>query len=367
MKKIVITGGHLTPALALIEQLENDKQYEIIFFGRQFSTEGSKVESTEYRQIKNRGIKFYKITAGRLQRKFTKYTAPSILKIPVGFVQSLFYLLVIRPKIVISFGSYLSCPVVISAWFLGIPTIVHEQTVRPGLANKINSIFATEIFTAWRQSAQYFNGHVEVIGNPIRKSLFKKQIADKKIRDFVNKSGKLIYITGGSLGSHAINRVVESALPKLKNYKIIHQLGTTNHQNDLEKAKKLESVNYLPVAHVEDGDIAGVLKSASIIVARSGANTVYEIAALALVAIFIPLPIAGANEQYQNAKILEKAGSAEIIEQNDLTPDVLVSKISSVMNLLSSYESKAKEFSKQIPKHSAQDLMSKISKILNEN
>src|SRR3990167_7554123 len=106
MKKVAICGGHLTPTLALIEELRKKKAIEIIFFGRKYATEGSKSLSAEYQTIKNLSIDFYPILAGRLQRKFTKYTIPALLKIPIGFLQSVVYLIKIRPSLVVSFGGY---------------------------------------------------------------------------------------------------------------------------------------------------------------------------------------------------------------------------------------------------------------------
>src|SRR3989338_2410204 len=174
MKKIVICGGHLTPALAFIEQFENDKNCQILFFGRKYATEGSESLSAEYRIISEKKIKFYTITTGRFQRKFTRYTLLSILKIPLGFIESFIFLLFQRPNLIISFGSYLSVPVVFCGWLLGIDIIAHEQSKVAGLATKINSIFAKKLFLSWSQTLNYFQEEkCQVIGNLLRKSLFK--------------------------------------------------------------------------------------------------------------------------------------------------------------------------------------------------
>ena len=91
--------------------------------------------------MKEKGIPSYALTTGRLQRTFTRYTIPSLLKVPVGFVQSLQFLRQIKPDVICSFGGYPAVPVVMAGWFLGIPSITHEQTLIPGLANKIISRF----------------------------------------------------------------------------------------------------------------------------------------------------------------------------------------------------------------------------------
>ncbi len=156
MKKIVICGGHLSPALALIGQLQKEKDLEIIFFGRKFATEGSANTSAEFKEINSQNLKFVNITAGRLSRKLTIPALISYLKIPLGFIQSFFNLLILRPKLIVSFGGYISPPVVFCGWLLGIDSICHEQPVVPGLANKINSLFVRKIFVSWPDTAKYF-------------------------------------------------------------------------------------------------------------------------------------------------------------------------------------------------------------------
>src|SRR3990167_10163673 len=196
MKKIVVCGGHLTPALALIEKFENDKNYKILFFGRKYATEGSKSLSAEYRVITQKGIHFWVIESCRLQRKFTRFTISSLLKIPLGFLESFIFLLFVRPSLIVSFGSYLSVPIVFSGWLLGIDTIAHEQSIVPGLATKINSIFAKKLFLSWPQTLSYFQKEkCQVIGNLVRKSLFKTNAKSRAVKQFLNKSKKLILIT----------------------------------------------------------------------------------------------------------------------------------------------------------------------------
>src|SRR3989304_1819826 len=281
MKKIVICGGHLTPALALIEQFENDKNCQILFFGRKYATEGSESLSAEYRVITQKGIRFFSVETGRLQRKFTKFTIPSLLKIPLGFLESFIFLLIERPTLIISFGGYLSVPVVFSGWLLGIATIAHEQSIIPGLATKINSIFAKKLFLSWPQTLSYFpKEKCQVIGNLIRKSIFKTSAKPIKISQFLNKSKKL-----------------------------------------------------LAIDYIQPEDIGAVLNKASVVISRSGANTVWELAALAKPAILVPLPIAALGEQKANAKILEKAGSSIVIGQKDTDSKVIKTAVAQKIDI----------------------------------
>lgn len=348
--KVVICGGHLSPALALIEKLEREKGVEIIFFGRKHSAEGSRKLSAEHQVLSHKNIKFYKITAGRLQRKFTRYTLISLVKVPIGFIQCFIFLILIRPKVVISFGGYLSLPVIFSAWLLGIRAITHEQSSVPGLANKINSLFVEKIYLSWPQTTKYFDTKkVEVIGNLTRESIFSKKAQLKKITDFINRSKNLIYVTGGNQGSHFINRLIMSSKKLLSNYSIIHQLGTLNYKGDFDNAQKLNKENYLALDFITAADIGAVLNKADLVISRSGANTVWELALLAKPSLLIPLKIAAANEQEKNARILEEAGCARVLLQNEATTDTLEQEVEKIFANLNTFRRQAQKLQKDLP------------------
>src|SRR3989344_3655755 len=343
MKKIVVCGGHFTPALALIEQLEGHKsspnKEEIIFFGRKFATEGSKSFSAEYQTTLKKNIKFYSITAARLQRKYSRYTIPSLAKLPCGFLQSLILLIVIRPNLIVSFGGSLSLPVVFCGWLLGIDSITHEQAIIPGLATRINSLFVKKIFLSWPQTQKYFNNaKSEVIGNLIRGSLFKTEV----------------------------NNLIFESQDLFKNYAILHQIGTANFAGDHQSAKAIKNKNYLSDEYIEPDNIGPIMKNALLVIARSGANTVWELAILAKPAILVPLPIAAQGEQVENAKILKNAGSAIVINQSDLTTKTLKDTLEKMFTNLEKFQKPAKNFQKTLPKDASRKLSNYIAGYLTE-
>lgn len=361
--KIVICGGHLTPALALIEELEKENGVEIIFFGRKTASEGSQNISAEYKLITERKIKFIEIITGRLQRKFTRYTIISLAKIPVGFFQSLYFLLSARPNLVVSFGGYLSIPAVFAAWLLGINSIIHEQAVIPGLANKINSNFAKRIFLSWESSSKYFHSKkhkIAVIGNLVRSSLIKSKPKSKTISTFLNYSKKLLFITGGNQGSHFLNQLIVNSLEKLSDYEVIHQVGTMNHRRDLEIAQKIKIKNYLAIPYIESSDFGAIIRRSHLVISRSGANTVWELAVFAKPAILVPLPISASNEQMENARVLENANMAKIIIQDDCSSDKLISTINSMDKNYIKYQKASQYFSKTLPKGAVKELSNYI-------
>lgn len=373
-KKIIITGGHLTPALAVMEKLQLE-EWQILLVGRKHSLEGDPALSIEYKIITAKGLKFLAITTGRLQRSFTRYTLFSLAKVPLGFFQSLYYLLKFKPDIILSFGSYVALPVVLAGWVLKIPVITHEQSVVPGLATKIISKFARKICVSWPETIQFFpKEKVILTGNPIREEIF--DINSRNLGRSIPGIGRLdkklplIYITGGNLGSHVINEVINQILPKLLDrYLVIHQCGNSQAYNDFEKLRtrnlelKTELRNrYVLTKYVESHDIGWVLNNADFVISRAGANIVTELAALGKPSILIPLPWAGQQEQRANARLLEKAGTAIILPQEKLTGENLYQCIESLRQNLGRYEKNSQEAQKLVNRKAAD----KVVKVVNE-
>ena len=133
--KVLITGGHFSPAYSLIKEL-GARRHEVIIAGRRYPFEGDKTESLEYAIAKEENLPFYEIKTGRFQRKFTAYTITSLLKAPIGFLTSIKILSEAKPNIVLTFGGYIGLPISLAAQFLGIPVVLHEQTQKAGLASK---------------------------------------------------------------------------------------------------------------------------------------------------------------------------------------------------------------------------------------
>src|SRR3972149_2405238 len=145
MKKLVFTGGHHTSALEIATALRNEG-WQITWFGHRHSLWDDSSDSAEYREVTAAGIKFYNLYAGKFYRT---YNPLKLIRIPVGFIQSLLLLLLIRPDGLVSFGGYLAVPVVITGWLLGIPAITHEQTVTAGYANSVIALLAKKIALSW--------------------------------------------------------------------------------------------------------------------------------------------------------------------------------------------------------------------------
>lgn len=140
--KLLITGGHLAPALALIEEIKKiKKEVDIIFVGRKYPTDQERTLSLEYKEISKKNLTFISLEAGRLTRVMSVSSLIGILKIPIGFLQAFFIINKYRPNYIMSFGGYLALPIVFWGYIFRIPVFTHEQTIKPGLANKFIGFF----------------------------------------------------------------------------------------------------------------------------------------------------------------------------------------------------------------------------------
>ncbi len=339
--KLAITGGgsggHTLPAITIYEAFKDhyksaNEDFDSIYIG---SHKGIERDVAIAKQIT-----YFPIATGKLRRYFSLSNLTDLFRILKGIVDSYFILRRFKPQVVFSTGGFVSVPVSIAARIMGIPVVIHEQTSSIGLANKIASYFASKIATSFTSSIPFFPSHKVVhTGQPIRKELFtgSKEECYKLFK--LNIKLPIIYVTGGSQGSHKINNTVREIVSDLLKYcNVIHQCGRTQGHNDFEelqnfrmKLPKNLQVRYLLKDFIQSDELRHILSGSALLIGRAGAGTVNEALALRIPSIFIPLPFATRNEQYHNAKILKDLGGAEIIEEKDLEPDLLKERIISLL------------------------------------
>jgi len=361
--KIVLVGGHLSPALAILEALSSGTK--VLFIGRKYALEGDSALSLEYKTIVSLKIPFVALNTGRLQRKLTKYTIPSLVKLPFGVIKSFLTLIKFRPDVVVGFGGYVSIPVIFSAFLLRIPIIIHEQTMEAGFANRLISRLATKICISWDSSRKYFpKNKVVFTGNPIRKfSIFNFQFSIK------NKNLPTIYVTGGSSGSHFINILIEGcARQLLGTYNLIHQTGDAKEFGDFERLNILKNGfpnefkdRYVLQKFIEPKMVGSILTNADLIVGRSGANTLTEIVYFEKPSLLIPLPFSQNDEQLKNAKFLENIGLGKVLQQKELDSKKLFQEIVLMLQNIKNYKVDRNELKNLPVKNATQNIIAVIN------
>ncbi len=368
--KILICGGHLTPALAVIKKLPKDT--EIVYIGRKHALEGDSALSLEYQVINKLGIQFIDLKMGRLQRHLSKHTLKSLFKIGLGFFNASKIINAEKPDIILGFGSYISLPLGIMAARKKIPLIIHEQTFQVGLTNKILSKFAKKICVSWESSFKYFPKNKTILtGNPVLEEYFTTQRHSDKAQNADSKIKKLVFV-GGSLGSHFMNNLVIETLPKLgENYEIFHQTGDAKEFNDFEKLEKIK--NNLPPKYknryritkfIDPSDVKEIFQNADIIISRAGVNTVSALLVLEKPAILIPIPF-NKSDQMSNATFFKNSGLGIVLDQEKLRANDLLETINNFSENINKYKSNLEDKFLEIHKTAAENVIEVLKSVAN--
>ncbi|MCX6171144.1 MAG: undecaprenyldiphospho-muramoylpentapeptide beta-N-acetylglucosaminyltransferase [Ignavibacteriales bacterium] len=308
------TGGHLYPALAVAQQIRLLKpESEILFVGAK-----NKIEE---RIVPEYGFNFKAIWVSGFSRKLNLSNLLFPFKLFVSMIQSLVINFNFKPRVAVGSGAYVSGPVIWAASVLGAKVILLEQNSYPGVTNRMLERKAHEIHIAFEESKKYFRDEskLKLSGNPIRINL---KLGDKAeaVKSFgLDPSRKVLLVVGGSGGARSINLAVESNLGKMieSGIQIIWQTGQFYymHYKNLEN----KSVKIFPFI----SDMSAAYSACDVVLARSGATTIAEVAFLKLPVIFVPSENVAANHQYKNAKALKVANAAELIEDKNLADELL--------------------------------------------
>lgn len=305
--KILFSGGGtlgpVTPLLAMKEMItEAYPDAQFVWIGT--------ADGPERELVERNNIQFNTIAAGKLRRYASLGNIVDIYHITAGFFQALRIIKKEKPDLCISAGGFVSVPVHLAASIRGIPTWIHQQDIRPGLANKLMAPVARIITTATESSLRYFSQAVW-LGNPVRSALLSVNDR-KKAQSRFGLSGQLpvIFVTGGGTGSQRINELVVESLPFLQGRaEIIHLTGKDRSQVSVQKAEQ-QYAGYHPYQFFTD-EMRDAYAAADIVVSRGGFGTSAELAALKKPTIFIPIP----GHQTDNVLFFEKSGAAIVFDQ----------------------------------------------------
>lgn len=316
------TGGHIFPGLAVAEALRG-RGWQVHWLGAP--------NSMESRLVPARGFALQTIDFAGVRGKGVLTLVLLPLRLLKAFWQSIQVIRRVKPNVVLGLGGYISFPAGMMAVLLGKPLVLHEQNSVAGMANRVLARVADKVFTA-------FPGVLakgEWVGNPLREEfLHQAQPAHR----FAGRSGPLnLLVVGGSLGAKALNDIVPKAvalMPMARRPHIVHQSG--EKQIDALRANYAAADVQATLTPFID-NTAAAFAQADVIVCRAGASTVTEIAAVGAAAIFVPFPSAVDDHQTTNAKFLSDQGAAQLVQQKDLTPQLLANMLlkSELIELLS--------------------------------
>jgi UDP-N-acetylglucosamine--N-acetylmuramyl-(pentapeptide) pyrophosphoryl-undecaprenol N-acetylglucosamine transferase len=325
------TGGHTSPGLAVAAALRQ-RGVECAWIGSQGGIEA--------RRAPEHGIPYHPIPTGKLRRYWAWENLTDLaLNVPAGVWRAYRVLRRLRPRVVFGTGGFVALPVVVAAAVARIPIVIHEQTVVPGLANRLAARFARRIAISFEPAAEVFpSAKVVLTGNPLRPEL-RAGSRDTAIARFgLDPALPLVYVTGGVQGASRINRAVGDALtPLLELTQLIHQCGNnavTNDRRWLEDRRARLPAPLMPrytVMPYVGAELADVYAVASLVVARAGAGTVNECCQLGLPALYIPLPGTSGDEQTANARLVERAGGCLMLRQSTLKPERLLERVRALL------------------------------------
>lgn len=329
MKRIILTGGgtagHVTPNIALISALK-ELDYEIHYIGSYDGIEKSLIADFD--------IPYHGISSGKLRRYFDVKNFSDPFRVMKGLGEANQLMKTIQPDVVFSKGGFVTVPVVMAAKRHKIPAIIHESDMTPGLANKLCLSSAVKVCCNFPETLELLPADKAVLtGTPIRKELSQgNKIA---ALDFCNFTANkpTIMVMGGSLGAVAVNQAIRSILPQLlERFQVIHLCGKGNLDETLQNTPGYAQFEY------SKQELKDLLALSDIVISRAGANAICELLSLKKPTLLIPLPLANSRgDQILNAHSFEKQGFSAVLEEENITNDLLFDSIVTLFNNRQSY------------------------------
>ena len=333
--KIVLTGGgtggHVTPNLALIPELDS-RGFDIVYIGE--------YEGPEKELTRDLPVRYCGISSGKLRRYFDLKNFTDPFRVLKGYFESVRILRKEKPVVLFSKGGFVSVPVVYAARRLRIPVVTHESDLTPGLANKLAVPCAKTVCCTFQHAADMVGEKGVYTGTPLRPDLFRGSRARGLEKFSLAGDRPVLMVTGGSSGAQAINTLVRSSLPDLlATFQVLHLCGKGNLDPTLIGADGYAQVEYL-----DSADMADAYACADIIVSRAGANTLCELTALRIPTLLIPYPReASRGDQILNAREFEKKGLARVLMQEDASPEKLQREVTLLYKTREEYITRMKK------------------------
>ncbi len=326
------TGGHIFPLVSIIRELKEivpEESLEIYYIGPKdkHSKEQMEKEAGKVRYIYTGKLRRYSGIKTKIQNFVDIF-----FRVPLGFVQSFFYLYIFSPDLVFGKGGHGSLPVILTAKIFQIPIILHESDIVAGATNQFLQKFSSETFVSFPQTEKINVKKLFVVGNPIRREVLNGN--REKAKEIFNLKGEkpVILILGGSQGSERINDLfLSSSTGFLEYFSVLHQCGEANYKQVFAESnatiKEELRKDYQVVPFLNGEQLAHAYALADIVVSRAGSSSIFEIAATGNAGVFLPLPEAAQDHQAKNAYAYSATGAAVVFEEENLSPHFFLEKI----------------------------------------
>jgi UDP-N-acetylglucosamine--N-acetylmuramyl-(pentapeptide) pyrophosphoryl-undecaprenol N-acetylglucosamine transferase len=335
------SGGSATPVLAVAQALHRQEPLvEFLYVGTRDGPEAALAAA--------QGIPFAGVAAGKLRRYWDARNVSDPLRVVAGTAQSYALVRRFRPEIAFAAGGFGAVPPILAARLAGARTLIHQQDVEPGLANRLLVPFADRITVSLESSLAHFPRHrSRVTGNPVRHEILTAQpgLAIASLRLDPDPALPLLVVTGGGTGALGLNRLVAAAAPRLvERLQIVHLTGRGRGV-----AAETGSPRYRAIEFLVD-EMPHLLAAATVVVSRAGMGTLTELAALGKPSLIVPLP---GSHQWANAQAFARLGAIEVADQGALTVDSLAGRILSLVQDSARREQLARAISQSMPRDAA--------------
>jgi UDP-N-acetylglucosamine--N-acetylmuramyl-(pentapeptide) pyrophosphoryl-undecaprenol N-acetylglucosamine transferase len=348
------TGGHFYPIIAVVQKVNEIIEHEHIIGAKLYYFSDSPYDKA---LLKENELEYEEVGSGKMRTYFSFKNIFDVFKIFSGSINACFKLFSVYPDVVFGKGGYASFPTIFAARFLRIPVVIHESDCAPGRVNRWAGRFAKRVAVSFPEAAEYFAPEKTAwTGQPIRREIENGASKNEALSYFKLESDiPTIVILGGSQGAELINNAILDALPRLvENYQIIHQTGVKNFKTVAGQADVVLSGNknksrYQPIDFLNSLQLKMVASAATIIVSRAG-STLFEIASWGVPSILVPFTKSNANHSKKNAFSYARSGACSVIEEPNMTANILISEIERILTDKTTYEimkQSAKAFSKQ--------------------
>lgn len=364
------TGGHVYPALAVALHLQQQYDADILYLGSD--------DGLETRLVPAAGLRFKTIQAGKLQRFVSWRTVTGVARVPVGIAQAIGIVRAFRPDVAFTSGGYVAVPAGLAARLNGVPLLMHQQDVPPNLSNKLLAPLATRISVAFADSLRYFPAQKTLqLGNPIRQAILDVRtvsLQHARTRLSLAPDVPLVLVTGGSQGARHLNQAVCHALPELlKHCQVLHISGSNlfsetgglaaqilaDVEHSIRQRYRLEA--YM------DEDMPLALQAADLVLCRSGASVLCELAVLGKPSILVPLPPAlGSSPQEVNAAMFQHEKAAEVILNDLLKPEIMIERITYILSELACLQAMSNAAKKLAKPDATQDIVETLVTLAKE-